>query len=210
VSASDRREREKEQRRAQILDAARRILFAEGLTGASMNKIALSAELSVGTLYVYFQNKEDLFAALQEEGLNLLYAMIRRAASGQTPPEEKLRRIARAYLRFSRRHRKYFDIYNYFLSSPEVSFPDDLKRRIDRHGERIVSLAAGVMSDYAPGGQAGRDPRRCALVFWSTLHGLLQFRKLRDTILADENYDELYEYAVTCLLKSFSTDACFP
>jgi hypothetical protein len=41
-------------------------------------------------------------------------------------------------------------------------------------------------------------------VFWSTLHGLLQLRKLKDTILAEENYDDLYEYAVTCLLKSFT------
>jgi len=204
VSAHDRREREKEQRRVQILDAARRILFAEGLAGASMNKIAASAELSVGTLYVYFQNKEELFAALQEEGLDLLHAMVRRAAGGQAPPDEKLRRIARAYLKFSRRHRKYFDIYNFFLSSPEVSFPDELKRRIDRHGDRILSLVAGVLADYAPSGLAGRDPRRCALVFWSTLHGLLQFRKLRDTILAGENYDELNEYAVACLLRSFA------
>lgn len=205
MSATDRREREKEQRRAQILDAARRVLFAEGLAGASMNKIASSAELSVGTLYVYFQNKEELFAALQEEGLNLLYAMMRRAAAGQAPPEEKLRRMANAYLRFSRRHRKYFDIYNFFLSSPDVSFPDELKRRIDRHGDRIVSLVADTLAAFAPAGQVDKDSRRRALVFWSTLHGLLQLRKLRDTILATENYDELYQYAVGCLLKSFTS-----
>lgn len=210
MSASDRREREKNQRRAQILDAARQVLFAEGMAGASMNKIARTAELSVGTLYVYFENQEELFAALQEEGLDLLYAMIRRATGGRVSPAEKLRRVARAYLTFSRRHRKYFDIYNYFLSSPEVTFPDELKRRIDRHGDRILSLVAGVLAEYAPDGPAGREPRRCALVFWSTLHGLLQFRKLRDTILAGENVDDLYHYAVDSLLKSFSKNSPNP
>ena len=48
----------------QILDGARRVFLADGFDGASMNEVARASGVSKGTLYVYFTNKEDLFAAL--------------------------------------------------------------------------------------------------------------------------------------------------
>ncbi len=53
-------------KRSQILEGARQVFFAHGFNGASMSEIALAAGVSKGTLYVYFENKERLFAALVE------------------------------------------------------------------------------------------------------------------------------------------------
>ncbi len=203
MSAKERRQREKEQRREQIVDAARAILLKHGLAAVTMNKIARAAELSVGTLYLYFQNKEDLFATLQEEGLDLLHELIVAADGSGKTPAERLRLIAEAYLTFARRHQNYFDVMNYFLTAPEMVFPDDLKRQIDKHGDRILSVAARAIRELTPHHDE-RSAHRCALVLWSNLHGMLQFRKLQNTILAQERHEELYFYAVDCLLASFS------
>jgi AcrR family transcriptional regulator len=54
-------------KRKQILDGARRIFFEHGFDAASMGEIAREAKVSKGTLYVYFDSKEALFAALVEE-----------------------------------------------------------------------------------------------------------------------------------------------
>ena len=54
-------------KRQQILDGARRVFFAAGFAAASMGEIAREAGVSKGTLYVYFDSKEALFAALIEE-----------------------------------------------------------------------------------------------------------------------------------------------
>lgn len=51
-------------KREQILDGARRIFMAEGFDAASMNDIVREAGVSKSTVYVYFENKEQLFAAL--------------------------------------------------------------------------------------------------------------------------------------------------
>ena len=51
-------------KRRQILDGARKVFLADGFDGASMNEVARAAGVSKGTLYVYFDDKEDLFAAL--------------------------------------------------------------------------------------------------------------------------------------------------
>jgi len=54
-------------KRRQILDGARSVFLAQGFEGASMNDIARVAGVSKGTLYVYFENKERLFAAVVEQ-----------------------------------------------------------------------------------------------------------------------------------------------
>jgi len=54
-------------KRQQIVDGARKIFLAQGFDAASMNDIARTAGVSKGTLYVYFENKEQLFAAIVQE-----------------------------------------------------------------------------------------------------------------------------------------------
>jgi AcrR family transcriptional regulator len=54
-------------KRRQILEGARQVFLARGFDGASMGEIAKVAGVSKGTLYVYFDSKESLFAALTTE-----------------------------------------------------------------------------------------------------------------------------------------------
>ena len=54
-------------KRRQILAGARGVFLAQGFDAASMNDIARAAGVSKGTLYVYFDNKEQLFEAIVEE-----------------------------------------------------------------------------------------------------------------------------------------------
>lgn len=55
------------EKRRQILDGAREVFLARGFDAASMGDIAAAAGVSKGTLYVYFENKQKLFAALVAE-----------------------------------------------------------------------------------------------------------------------------------------------
>jgi AcrR family transcriptional regulator len=54
-------------KRTQILEGARRVFFERGFDAASMGEVAREAKVSKGTLYVYFDSKEALFAALVAE-----------------------------------------------------------------------------------------------------------------------------------------------
>src|SRR3990172_4634377 len=71
VTAS-RREREKAQRREDILQAAREVFFTRGINHATVDEIAEQAEVSKGTVYLYFDTKETILAHLLLEGLQLL------------------------------------------------------------------------------------------------------------------------------------------
>ena len=201
MGLKERREREKEERKKQILDAARSLLFAEGLQATSINKIAKSAELGVGTIYFYFKSKEEIFAALQQEGIELLYGEIRGVLKGTMSSEKRLRAIAGVYLDFSREKKDYIDIINYFLASPKVFFAPGLKEQIDEQGNKVISVIVETINlGISHGEFKDVDARRFALMFWAALHGLVQFKKLKTTILAGEDYHELLVYSVDYLI----------
>jgi len=58
---------QKEQRRRQILDAAKRVFIRKGYEPATMKDFVEEAEMSRGWIYLYFQTKEEIFEALMQE-----------------------------------------------------------------------------------------------------------------------------------------------
>lgn len=78
TSAAIRRAREKAERREAILDAAARVFGERGAAVATMEEVAEAAEVSKGTLYLYFQSKDDLSVALTHRPLD---AVLERFAS---------------------------------------------------------------------------------------------------------------------------------
>jgi AcrR family transcriptional regulator len=206
MGTQERKTAEKQLRRGQILDAARMLLLSSGMDSISISAISNRAELGVGTIYFYFRNKEEIFAALQEEGLALLYSDILKISQQDLSPEDQLKAIAAAYYRFSEAQKNYFDIINYFLSSPTVFFETELKNQIDMSGHKIL----GIIRDIVRNGVELRDfiepdPEKFSILFFGTLHGLLQLKKLEKTILENENHMEIYAYSVGKLMDSIKT-----
>lgn len=207
MGLKERRAREKQERKRQILAAARTLLFSEGLQGTSINKIAEKAELAIGTIYFYFRNKEEIFAALQQEGLSILYARIQEAMKQDQNPETRLRATARVYLDFSRENKDYFDIINYFLSSPKVLFSPSVKEQIDENGNRVIqTMVKTIEQGISAGIFREVDAWRFAMMFWAALHGLIQFRKLRSTMLKTKDYQGLIDYSVDYLIHSLQNN----
>ena len=201
MGLKERREREKEARKEQILAAARKLLFEKGLQSTSINQIARKAELGVGTIYFYYQSKEEIFYSLQDEGLDILFREIDSIGRADTPPDEKLRSTGMAYLRFSSEQKDYFDIINYFLATPTVILGSELKAQIDHKGSLILKLIDGFIREGISGGMFRPvDSKKVAVMFWGALHGLTQFKKLEDTVLEGENHQHMFNYAVDQLI----------
>lgn len=78
-------------KREQILEGARRVFMEQGFEAASMNDITRAAGVSKGTIYVYFENKEDLFAELIEYQRRLITETVSHAVDGHLPLPEALK-----------------------------------------------------------------------------------------------------------------------
>lgn len=77
-------------KRGQILDGAKRVFMEQGFEAASMNDITRAAGVSKGTIYVYFENKEDLFGSLIERERQRITETVRHALDSDRPLAETL------------------------------------------------------------------------------------------------------------------------
>jgi AcrR family transcriptional regulator len=77
-------------KREQIIEGAKRVFMSVGFDAASMNDITREAGVSKGTIYVYFENKEDLFAALIGRERSRVVQTIKHALDDHEPVDEAL------------------------------------------------------------------------------------------------------------------------
>jgi len=113
----ERKEREREQRRNDIIDAAENIFFTNGMDHSTMDDVAEEAELSKGTLYLYFKSKEDIQFAIFMRGSGILLNMMKERLSEHKSGYENLLELAEISVEFSGRYKEYFQFFLFFQSS---------------------------------------------------------------------------------------------
>lgn len=104
MGIAERKEREKQQRREEIVQAAEQVFFSKGFDRSTMDDVAEKAELSKGTLYLYFTSKEDLHMAVARKAIHLLREYTQKATEEDGSALEKLGRMGRSCIEFSRTH----------------------------------------------------------------------------------------------------------
>jgi AcrR family transcriptional regulator len=112
MGIQERKEREKERRREEILDAAQRVFAEKGLTIATVDDIVTAAEISKGTLYLHFQSKEDVYLALMTRGLRVLRSRFGEIISHETSVVKTLQKLDEAYVEFFQTQKHYFRMLN--------------------------------------------------------------------------------------------------
>jgi len=116
MGISERKQREKEFRRTEILDAAERLFFSRSYDDVSMDEIANEVELNKATLYLYFRNKEALFSAIVLRGYTHLNRLYRECAETGVDGITKIGLMAGAYYRFNRQYPDYRRAIRYYSS----------------------------------------------------------------------------------------------
>jgi len=116
MGIAERRKREKEQRRADILDAAQRLFFSRSFEDVSMDDIAREVELNKATLYLYFKNKEDLYATVVLRGIEILKAKYTRCMDTDAPGVVKVALMGQAYFQFSQEYPEYLRMIHFYGS----------------------------------------------------------------------------------------------
>ena len=172
----ERKEREKERRREEILDAAQRVFVEKGLTTATVDDIAIAAELSKGTLYLYFESKEDIYIALMMRGLRLLYSMFNNIISVETSVVKILHRMEEAYTVFFNTQRNYFRMLDSaFRPNVHKEVSEEMRRTYttesQKNWEQIIDLFnRGVREKKI---RNDINPVDMAIIIWSNATALM-------------------------------------
>ena len=152
-----------------ILDTTRHLLVQDGYKSLSMRRIAREIGYSATSIYLYFENKDALFHALIDEGMERLLEALKKAEVDQTGgAPTRLRAICRQYVDFGLSNPEYYEVM--FMLHPEhmERYPAEKYRRARRN----LDLIASVLSEGIQQGDfAMKDPRVTASTIWAALHG---------------------------------------
>ncbi|MCB0302666.1 MAG: TetR/AcrR family transcriptional regulator [Calditrichaeota bacterium] len=177
MGIAERKEREKARRRNMILDAAERLYFGQGIEATTMDDVAEEAELSKGTLYLYFKNKDDLSHGIYLRGLTALKSFFQEAIDSRERGIEKVRAIGEAYFRFSREHTDYFNSMMQ-LRPHEIDFSDPTTNGMRCHqcGEEVMAIVARAVQIGIDDGtiRPELDPMKTAFTLWGQSAGIIQ------------------------------------
>jgi len=191
MGIQERKEREKERRRQQILVAAKRVFSAKGFSKATMEDIAREAELSPGTLYLYFINKDELYASLSLRILHYLNIRLEHVVNEkELTPEQRITALKNAL----------FDVYEFdplilinmfHLQSSETlkRLSPHLKTEIETLSRRALNTIADVFRDgIADGRYIDRHPVALADIFWSLFSGVVLWEASKRIIDDSKDY----------------------
>jgi AcrR family transcriptional regulator len=147
-------------RTREILAAARSLMDRRGLEAMTMEEIAGTAGVAKGTLYLYFQSKDDLILALiNQVGENIIRDMEGSLRAPGTPPE-KLARVVSVLLDYLARERLLFPVYARELLRGEPASREGGRRHYQELEERFVALVTGLFAEgIAAGHFIAANPR---------------------------------------------------
>ncbi|MFH1732886.1 MAG: helix-turn-helix domain-containing protein [Planctomycetota bacterium] len=180
----ERRAREREQRRRDILDAARQCFWKHGYARATMPQIARAAELAPGTLYLYFPSKSALYAELLVEGYDEFIPRLRARIAEPAAPGAQAAALIDAFFDFARDCPEYFNIIFFLLQQEgrgprQESLDGELLERIQAKENACKAIAAEALRGMPrpESGAARGDTNGAAAVdaMWSMLAGVVFF-----------------------------------
>jgi AcrR family transcriptional regulator len=215
VATRSRRQREKEDRRERILNAARDAFFEEGLRHATVDSIAQRAEVAKGTVYLYFRTKETIIAHLLLEGLDDLGQRLETAYDESAPrsAEDRLRRLGCAYFNFCQEEPDYFRLMMAFDRGhfQESVSPDVYGLILHRSMRGLHWVVRAIEHGIAQHEFAPNDPKYIAGMFWAALNGVLVLtgHPLRRELIAQE-MERLYQGVMNTLLAGLKQPVVEP
>ncbi|MBN2012363.1 TetR/AcrR family transcriptional regulator [candidate division KSB1 bacterium] len=212
MGINERREREKEQRTNDIIDAAERVFAEKGVSAATMDDVATEAELSKGTLYLYFKSKEELYRAINVRGFMKLIELFREAIQSESTGLQQVRAIGRAYLNYSKDYPDYFNAMLHFESSDMV--PDFEAGSIEANcvakGHDALDLVVEALNNGIADGSIRKDvnPQKTAVILWGFCTGFIQLIAKKGEHFEDYhhlNTDDLITESFLLIKRSLET-----
>ena len=185
MGIQERKQRERERRRQQIIVAAKRVFSEKGFSKTTMEDIAREAELSPGTLYLYFKNKDELYASLSLRILQYLNIRLEDVKKEKDiDPGKKILAIKEAL----------YDVYQFdpmiLINMFHLQSSETLKNLSSPLLENITELSRNSLNVLAEIFKDGSDrkiflddnPGAVADIVWSLFTGVVLWEESKHMI----------------------------
>ena len=174
MGPSERRQREREEIRTRILDAARELFISEGYDAVTMRRIAERIEYSPTAIYFHFKDKEALMGelcAVDFYTLAMQFTKIAKVADSV----ERLRRIGHAYAEFAAEYPNHYRLM-FMTPHPPGDIPDEVMQRRDNPEEDAYAFLRSTVEQAI--NEKGLRPEHSDVelvsqTMWAGVHGVV-------------------------------------
>lgn len=176
MGLEERRKRERDNRRNAILKAARKLFFERGFKPVTVDSIARKAELSKGSIYLYFNSKEEIYTQILLNDIDKFHEHFTDLLKNSPSASEALLRFTGIYVDLFLNDRELFRILmTFMLHTSDMNLPEELNSHIIRATNRNISIIEEI---FKYGIDRGEFPATINLrlnrnAIWGLLNGII-------------------------------------
>jgi AcrR family transcriptional regulator len=170
MGTAERKAKEKEELKALILRAAQKLFAEKGIEQTTIRNIATAIEYSVGTVYVYFKDKNEILHELHTQGFRQLGGEM-RVLFNVSDPMERLKALGRVYLQFAVENPDMYELM-FSMKAPMEFLESQCKEDWNEGKGTFDALRSTVNECIQKGHFAGHQLEPLSFMIWSTVHGM--------------------------------------
>lgn len=172
MGIAERKEREREEVKDLILNAAREIFLEEGYENTSIRKIATKIEYSPGIIYHHFKDKNELLLALHDKAFECKIEALFLSVQDIPDPLERLKATGRSYLQYGLDNPQDYELM-FILSCTMEALA--VKEEFWQDGAMAINMLKQNIVECMDAGYFRKDlnPDEISLILWSQVHGLV-------------------------------------
>lgn len=176
MGLEERRKRERENRKNAILKSARKLFFEKGFKPVTVESIARKAELSKGSIYLYYNSKEEIYTQILLNDIDKFHKSISDLLQNPSSASESLMKLANIYVDFFLNDRELFRILmTFMLHTSDMHLPEELNDHIVKTTNKTIGIIEQVFKYGVERGEfpATLNLRKNRNAVWGMLNGII-------------------------------------
>lgn len=205
----ERREREKQRRREQAIEAAMEIYDEDGYYAITMDKIAERSELSRAALYLYFKNKDEILLSVIKAYMGYFHSLLQDVYNRRESIQESLlENLWECFIKFYQKDPAAFNVSMYFHQNEVIrNLSDDLRNLLYKAGSNAVTYQHKILEYGVKQGLfIDCNPRTLAEVIWSSFLGVMQVERSKREMTGKNHIKITHDLAFEVLARGIVRD----
>jgi AcrR family transcriptional regulator len=189
----------REEIRQMALNAAEAIVEQEGYKGLSARKVAKAIGYTVGTLYLVFEDHEDMVLQINGRTLDALYEWLRARRGEPGTPDNNLRALADAYIAYAETETARWNLLFEYIAVEGNELPDWYQAKLGKVFG-LVEAALKPLADH----RSEVEIQQAARVLWASVHGICTLKiRHRMDLAGGQSTDQMAFMLIENFLQGF-------
>ncbi len=190
----------REEIRQMALTVAESIVSAEGYKGLSARKVANAIGYTVGTLYLVFENLDDLVLQINGRTLDALYEWLRARSTDDAEAQESLVTLSEAYIAYAGTETPRWNMLFEYITQQGNELPAWYLAKLNRVFG-LVEVALAPLASY----HSKREIERASRVLWASVHGICMLKiRQRLDVAGGQTTGEMAGMLIDNFLRGFA------